>query len=127
MKFYSLYVCDTRELMAASVEAMRAMTFNHEDEVFNCPLNIELRSLLSEGKSKDEIYAAICAHQEEGPYDLFWSAVVFSSLTALSNEQHQAFVVRRLIENYPNEWRNLVLAVQLHPVAKDIVDSALGS
>lgn len=126
MKFYSLYVCDTRELMDASVEAMRALTFDHEEEVFNCPLNVELRALLADGKSEDEIYAAICAHQEEGPYDLFWSAAIFSPVTKLSDENHQARVASLMVQKFPN-MVGLLRPLELHPSAKAIVDAALGS
>lgn len=124
MKFYSLYVCDTRELMDASVEAMNTLTFGHEEEVFNCPLNIELRALLAEGKSEDEIYTAICAHQEEGPYDLFWSAAIFSPLSRLSNEGHQAAVAAWMVKQFPN-MVGLLRPLELHPAAKAIVDAAL--
>jgi hypothetical protein len=124
MKFYSLYVCDHNALMQASMEVLNALSFNYESEVASCPLNIELVSLMSQGKPHQEIYDTICAHHQESRYDLFWSAAIFSPLTALSNEQHQAVVIRRLIDNYPNEWRNLVLALQLHPAAKAIVDAA---
>lgn len=126
MKFYSLYVCDTRELMDASVEAMRALSFDYDDEVAGCPLNVELRALLAEGKSEDEIYTAICAHQEESHYDLFWSAAVFSPLTDLSNETHQAAVATRMVEQFPS-MVGMLTALELHPAAKSIVDAALHS
>jgi len=124
MKFYSLFVCDTRELMEVSIEAMRALSFDYNEEVAGCPLNVELRALLAEGKSEDEIYAAICAHQEEGPYDLFWSAAIFSPITRLSNESHQASVAAWMVQQFPDKV-GLLTALELHPAAKAIVDAAL--
>jgi len=125
MKFYSLYVCDTRKLMEESIKAMRSFNLNtNDDEIANCSLNLELRALLAEGKSEDEIYAAICAHQEESHYDLFWSAAVFSPLTDLSNEQHQAVVAARMVQQFPDKV-GLLSALNLHPAAKAIVDAAL--
>lgn len=124
MKFYSLNVCDTRELMAASVEAMKALSFAYNDEVSGCPLNVELRALLAEGKSEDDIYTAISAHHNEGPYDLFWSAAVFSPVTRLSNEAHQAAVVTQMIAQFP-DMAGLLSAVELHPEAKSILAVAL--
>lgn len=121
MKFYSLYVCDTQELINASVEAMTALSFNFQQEVAACPLNIELRTLLAEGKSEDEIYAAICAHQEEGPYDLFWSAAIFSPVTQLSNETHQANIVRQMLAEYPDQV-GLLGPINLHPEAKAVFE-----
>lgn len=107
--------------MDASVEAMRAISFDYNEEVAACPLNIELRALLAEGKSEDEIYAAICAHQEEGPYDLFWSAAIFSPVTQLSNEAHQANIVRQMMARYPDQV-GLLAPINLHPEAKAVFE-----
>lgn len=112
--------------MEVSIEAMRALSFDYNDEVAGCPLNVELRALLAEGKAEDEIYAAICAHQEEGPYDLFWSVAIFSPLTKLSNEGHQAAVAAWMVEQFP-DMVGLLSPLDLHPAARAIVNSALGT
>jgi hypothetical protein len=121
MKYYSLYVCDTQALMDASIEAMTALSFNFQQEVSACPLNIELLALLAEGKSEEEIYTAICAHHDEGHYDLYWSAAIFSPVTQLSNEAHQANIVRQMKAEYPDQV-GLLVSLNLHPEAKAVFE-----
>ena len=123
MKFYSLFVCDTQALMSASLEAMSALSFNFQQEVSACPLNVEIKSLMEAGKSREEIHAAICAHHNEGHYDLFWSAAIFSPVTQLSNEAHQANIVRQMMAEYPDQV-GLLTPLNLHPEAKAVFEGA---
>lgn len=121
MKFYALSVCDTQALMDASIEAMNALSFDFQQEVLACPLNVELRALLSASAPHAEIYETICATHSEGHYDLYWSAAIFSPVTQLSNEAHQANVVRQMMAEYPDQV-GLLVSINLHPEAKAVFE-----
>ena len=109
--------------MEASVEAMHALSFNFQEEVSACPLNVEIKSLMDAGKSREEIHATICAHHNEGHYELFWSAAIFSPVTQLSNETHQANIVRQMMAEYPDQV-GLLVPINLHPEAKAVFEGA---